>query len=165
MSTPGTSARRVFISVAALLLTAGWSANHFASVLVALREQLNLSPLLVNGAYGIYALGLVPSLLIGGALADRFGGRLVALAGSLIAVVGNSILMLFHGAPGLLTGRFIVGLGVGLVVSAGTAWAARLNGPAGSTLAGIVLTSGFALGPVISGLAEFAFSPLWLPLC
>lgn len=163
MSTPGTSPRRVFISVAALLLTAGWSANHFASVLVALREQLNLSPLLVNGAYGIYALGLVPSLLVGGALADRFGGRLVALAGSLIAVVGNSILMLFHGAPGLLTGRFIVGLGVGLVVSAGTAWAARLNGAAGSTLAGIVLTSGFALGPVISGLAEFAFSPLWLP--
>lgn len=163
MSTPGTRARLVFISVATLLLTAGWSANHFASVLVALREQLNLSPLLVNGAYGIYALGLVPSLLVGGALADRFGGRLVALAGSLIAVVGNSILMLFHGAPGLLTGRFIVGLGVGLVVSAGTAWAARLNGAAGSTLAGIVLTSGFALGPVISGLAEFAFSPLWLP--
>src|SRR5699024_12804247 len=55
------------------------------------------------------------------------------------------------------------GLGVGLVVSAGTAWAARLNGAAGSTLAGIVLTSGFALGPVISGLTEFAFSPLWLP--
>lgn len=163
MSTPGTSARRVFISVAALLLAAGWSANHFASVLVALREQLNLSPLLVNGAYGIYALGLVPSLLVGGALADRFGGRLVALAGSLIAVFGNTILMLFHGAPGLLTGRFVVGLGVGLVVSAGTAWAARLNGAAGSTLAGIVLTSGFALGPVISGLAEFAFSPLWLP--
>ncbi|PZO97083.1 MAG: MFS transporter, partial [Corynebacterium urealyticum] len=48
MSTPGTSPRRIFISVAALLLTAGWSANHFASVLVALREQLNLSPLLVN---------------------------------------------------------------------------------------------------------------------
>src|SRR5699024_6487012 len=163
MSTPGTSARRVFISVAALLLTAGWSANHFASVLVALREQLNLSPLLVNGAYGIYALGLVPSLLVGGALADRFGGRLVALAGSLIAAFGNTILMLFHGAPGLLTGRFVVGLGVGLVVSAGTAWAARLNGAAGSTLAGIVLTSGFALGPVISGLTEFAFSPLWLP--
>lgn len=70
MSTPGTSARRVFISVAALLLAAGWSANHFASVLVALREQLNLSPLLVNGALGIYAL------------ADGFGGRLVTPATS-----------------------------------------------------------------------------------
>src|SRR5699024_9087520 len=33
----------VFATVAALLLSAGWAANHFASVLVVLRDQQNYS--------------------------------------------------------------------------------------------------------------------------
>ena len=38
------------------------------------------------------------------------------------------------------------------MVSAGTAWAGRLRGAAGTTLAGIFLTSGFMLGPIASGI-------------
>lgn len=157
------SSRRVFASVVVFLVTAGWAANHFASVLVVLREQLHLSQLLVNGAYGIYALGLLPSLLAGGALADRFGGRPIVIVGSLAAALGNLVLMIFHGPAGLMVGRLIVGLGVGLVISPGTAWAARLRGASGATVSGIVLTSGFALGPVISGLAAYTFTPVWVP--
>ena len=41
---------------------------------------------------------------------------------------------------------------MGLVVSAGTAWAGRLRGASGTTLAGIFLTSGFMLGPIASGI-------------
>ncbi|WP_291314604.1 MFS transporter [Corynebacterium sp. UBA2622] len=155
--------RRVFASVILFLVTAGWSANHFASVLVVLRERLHLSPLLVNGAYGIYALGLLPSLLAGGAVADRVGARPVVMSGSLVAALGNLVLLVFHGPAGLLCGRFVVGLGVGLVVSAGTAWAARLGGAGGATLAGIVLTSGFALGPFFSGVVAETFAPVWVP--
>ncbi|SDS35841.1 Major Facilitator Superfamily protein [Corynebacterium timonense] len=144
-------------------MTAGWAANHFASVIVLLREELDLSALLVNGAYGIYALGLLPCLLLGGAAADRFGGRPVVMTGSTIALAGNLSLMLFHGPVGLLGGRLIVGLGVGLVVSPGTAWAARLRGASGATVAGIALTSGFAIGPVVSGAVATLDAPIWLP--
>ncbi len=151
---PRTPARTglVFATVAALLLSAGWAANHFASVLVVLRDQQNYSPVLVNGAFGIYALGLVPFLLLGGMIADRVGARPVVLVGGLVAALGNLSLLLWHGAAGLMIGRFIVGLGVGLAVSAGTAWAGRLRGASGVTMAGIVLTSGFATGPIASGL-------------
>ena len=151
---PRTPARTglVFATVAALLLSAGWAANHFASVLVVLRDQQNYSPVLVNGAFGIYALGLVPFLLLGGMIADRVGARPVVLVGGLVAALGNLSLLLWHGAVGLMIGRFIVGLGVGLAVSAGTAWAGRLRGASGVTMAGIVLTSGFATGPIVSGL-------------
>lgn len=142
----------VFATVAALLLSAGWAANHFASVLVVLRDQQNYSPVLVNGAFGIYALGLVPCLLFGGMVADRIGARPVVLVGGFVAALGNLSLLLWHGAAGLMIGRFIVGLGVGLAVSAGTAWAGRLRGASGVTMAGIVLTSGFATGPIASGL-------------
>ncbi|MFC3849987.1 MFS transporter [Corynebacterium hansenii] len=146
----------VFATVAALLLSSGWAANHFASVLVVLRDQQNYSPVLVNAAFGIYALGLVPCLLFGGALADRVGARPVVLVGGVVAALGNLALLLWHGAAGLMIGRFIVGLGVGLAMSAGTAWAGKLRGASGVTLAGIMLTSGFATGPIASGLLAFA---------
>lgn len=53
----------VFASIVAFLISAGWAANHFASVLVVLREDWEMSTLLVNSAYGIYALGLFPCLI------------------------------------------------------------------------------------------------------
>ena len=147
---------RVFLGVILLLLSAGWAANHFASMIMVLREQLGISSMLLNSAFGIYALGLLPGLLGGGVLADRLGARPVVLTGAVGAAAGNLSLLFFHDGVGLLVGRFIVGLGVGLAVSAGTAWAGRLRGAHGVTSAGIALTSGFALGPIASGLLAFA---------
>lgn len=144
-------ARATYALTLAFLITAGWSANHFASVLVLLRRDHDVSAVLANSAYGIYAVGLFPSLLIGGWVADRFGSRPAVVAGTVIAAAGNAYLMLGIPGHGLLLGRFIVGLGVGLVVSAGTAWAGRLRGASGATAAGIALTTGFMLGPVSSG--------------
>ena len=143
--------RATYALTLAFLITAGWSANHFASVLVLLRRDHDVSAVLANSAYGIYAVGLFPSLLIGGWVADRFGSRPAVIAGTVIAAAGNGYLMLGIPGHGLLLGRFIVGLGVGLVVSAGTAWAGRLRGASGATAAGIALTTGFMLGPVSSG--------------
>lgn len=145
--------RATYALTLAFLITAGWSANHFASVLVLLRRDHDVSAVLANSAYGIYAVGLFPSLLIGGWVADRFGSRPAVVAGTVIAAAGNVYLMLGIPGHGLLLGRFIVGLGVGLVVSAGTAWAGRLRGASGATAAGIALTTGFMLGPVSSGMA------------
>lgn len=143
--------RATYALTLAFLITAGWSANHFASVLVLLRRDHDVSAVLANSAYGIYAVGLFPSLLIGGWVADRFGSRPAVVAGTVIAAAGNAYLMLGIPGHGLLLGRFVVGLGVGLVVSAGTAWAGRLRGASGATAAGIALTTGFMLGPVSSG--------------
>lgn len=151
--------KAVFISVVAFLISAGWAANHFASVLVVLRENQDMSTLLVNSAYGIYALGLFPCLIAGGLIADRFGSRPAVMVGATVAMLGNIALMFWQEHPAVLLGaRFVVGLGVGLVVSAGTAWAGRLRGTEGTTLAGIFLTSGFMLGPIASGIIAHTVS-------
>ncbi len=161
-SSPGSKLAGVYTVLLAFLVTAGWNANHFASVLVLLQEHQNLSSVLVTGAYGIYALGLFPSLLIGGYVADRVGSKPAVVAGALIAAAGNALLMLLHTGAWLLIGRMVVGLGVGLVVSAGTAWAGRLRGANGTTAAGIALTLGFMLGPVGSGIvAHLAGGQTW----
>lgn len=150
--------------VLAFLLTAGWSANHFASVLVLLRQHQDFSTLLLNGAYGIYALGLYPTLILGGLVADRVGAKPAVITGTLIVAAGNAFLMLVHAGWALLAGRFVVGLGVGLVVSAGTAWAGWLRGASGTTAAGIALTMGFMLGPVASGIvAQLASGAIFVP--
>lgn len=141
---------RVFLGVTLLLFTAGWAANHFSSVLVLIRDQEGVSSVMVNAAFGIYALGMLPCLLIGGMLADRWGPRFVVLTGGVLSALGNLMLLFLHEGLLILLGRFIVGTGVGLVVSAGTAWAGRLRGGSGVTLAGIILTLGFAIGPIVA---------------
>lgn len=142
----GDPSRRGFISVLAVLLSTGWAANHFASLIPVLRVDEGLSHTVLDGVFGIYALGLLPGLLTGGALSDRVGRAVVVLPGALIASLGTLILLLWHDAPGLMVGRLVVGIGAGLAIGAGTAWAADLRGKSGTVMAGVVLTSGFALG-------------------
>lgn len=142
--------------VVVLLFVAGWATNHFAAIIPVLRDREGLSATVLAGAFGVYALGLLPGLLGGGALSDRVGRRPVVLTGSAVAAAGNLLMLCWHPAAGIYTGRLVVGVGVGLAMSAGTAWAADLGGRRGTTIAGTVLTAGFACGPLVSGLvAQF----------
>lgn len=151
-------------AVLAMLMTTGWAANHFAALLPVLRSSQNLSASLVAGLYGLYAVGLLPGLLLGGTASDRIGRRAVAVPGALLAAAGTLILLFWHHPTGLVVGRLVVGAGAGAAFSAGTAWAADLGGAVGVTRAGVFLTLGFAAGPVVSGvLAEFAPAPLVVP--
>lgn len=138
--------------VLVVLLVAGWATNHFAAIIPVLRETEHLSATVLAGAFGIYALGLLPGLLGGGALSDRIGRRSVVLTGSVVAAAGNTLMLAWHPAAGVYTGRLVVGVGVGLAISGGTAWAADLGGARGTTVAGATLTAGFACGPLVSGI-------------
>lgn len=165
-TTASTASRRSrgLPAVLAMLMTTGWAANHFAALLPVLRTAQNLSASLVAGLYGLYAVGLLPGLLLGGSASDRLGRRAVAVPGALLAAVGTLVLLFWHDPTGLVVGRLVVGAGAGATFSAGTAWAADLGGAAGVTRAGVFLTLGFATGPVVSGvLAEFAPAPLVVP--
>lgn len=162
--TGGHPATRGLPAVLAMLMTTGWAANHFAALLPVLRTSQNLSASLVAGLYGLYAVGLLPGLLLGGSASDRLGRRAVAVPGALLAAVGTLILLWWHDPAGLVVGRLVVGAGAGATFSAGTAWAADLGGATGVTRAGVFLTLGFAAGPVVSGLlAEFSPAPLVVP--
>jgi MFS family permease len=149
----------VFVGVLAVLLTVGWAANHFAALIPVISERQHLSATMLNAIFGIYALGLLPGLLIGGRASDALGRQSVAWAGSATAVAGTVAMLLSQHSAVLLAGRVIVGLGVGLAISACTAWASDLKGPAGAAVAGAVLTAGFAIGPFAAGLITWAVPP------
>jgi MFS family permease len=145
-----------FGAVLAVLLVIGWVANHFVALMPTLSERQHLSTAALDAIFGIYAVGLLPGLLIGGRASDAFGRQAVALTGSATAVIGT-VAMLLSQQPGvLLIGRLVVGVGVGLAMTSGTAWASDLRGPAGAATAGAVLITGFAIGPLAGGLIAVA---------
>jgi MFS family permease len=149
----------LFVSVLALLLATGWVANHFVALMPSISDHQHLSAATLDAIFGIYAVGLLPGLLIGGRVSDALGRQLVALAGSTIALVGTVAMLLSQQTDVLLVGRLIVGVGVGLAISSCTAWASDLKGPAGAATAGAVLTAGFAIGPFAAGAIVWAEQP------
>ncbi len=151
--------RRHLSIVLAVLFTVGWATNHFVAMMPVLHDRSGISNAALEAAFGIYAVGLLPGLLTGGGISDRVGRKPIVLPGATGAALGNLLMLVWHTEPGVLIGRFAVGLGVGLAVSAGTAWCADLGGQHGTVFAGGVLTSGFAIGPLVSGLiAQFTDS-------
>src|ERR1700679_3219789 len=153
------SANLEFGAVLAILLVTGWIANHFVALMPTISDRQHLSRSTLDAIFGIYAVGLLPGLLIGGRAPGPLRSKRGALAGSAAAVVGT-VAMLLSQQPGvLLAGRLIVGVGVGLAMTSGTAWASDLKGPAGAATAGAVLIAGFAIGPfaggLIAGAADF----------
>lgn len=146
----------LFVSVLALLLATGWVANHFVGLMPVISDRAHLSTTTLDGIFGIYALGLLPGLLVGGRASDTLGRRPVALTGSVAALTGTAVMLLSQHAGALLLGRLIVGIGVGLAISSCTAWASDLRGPAGAATAGAVLTAGFAVGPFVGGFIAWA---------
>ena len=154
--------------VALLLFAVGWGANHFASLLQVYRERLALDAAAPAILFAMYALGLVPGLLLAGPVSDRFGRRAVVLPSALVAFAASALL----GAAGasfalLLGGRLLYGIGAGGVMSAGAAWLIELsddNLSAGPRRATIALSAGFGLGPLLTGvLAQYAPAPTRLP--
>jgi MFS family permease len=157
------------LRVAMLLAAVAWGANHFVPLLLVYRARLALSSVELAVLFGVYALGLVPGLLLGGPLSDRRGRPSVVLPASVVALAGTCVLACgAYGFAVLLAGRFVVGLGAGATFSAGTAWvqdlAASAPGGTGARRATIALSSGFGGGPLVAGiLAQWVSWPMVLP--
>jgi MFS family permease len=148
---------RTWLRVGALMFAVAWGGNEFTPLLVMYREVSHLSALTVNALLGAYVLGIVPALLIGGPLSDRYGRRPLLLPAAPLGVVGSLVLALGPASvPALAAGRVLSGLALGLVMAVGTTWVAELCAAAGSPQAGarrasLSLTAGFLLGAGVAG--------------
>jgi MFS family permease len=136
-------------------------------LLLIYRDELDLSSNALTGAFGVYAAGLVPALLLAGPVSDRIGRRPVVLPFVVLSAV-TSLLFLGAGSsvPVLFGCRFLQGAVSGVVFSVGTAWLGELIGePARSARwTTAALGGGWAAGPLVSGLlAQFAPAPTVLP--
>src|SRR5437763_15067548 len=156
---------RAWLRAGVAVAAVGWGANQFAPLLLMYRAQLGLSATTVEATFGLYALGLIPGLLLGGPISDRHGRRRVMLPALIISVLGSLLLILGGWAPGwLFAGRLIAGVASGAAFSSGAAWIKELSGSAraanpGPRRATVAMTTGFAAGPLVAGLLA-----QWTPL-
>ncbi|MDO9456798.1 MFS transporter [Nocardioides sp.] len=152
--------------VALAMFAVGWGANQFTPVLIAYRDELGMSVQTRALLFGVYAVGLVPALLLGGAASDRWGRRAVVLPFVALSPVASVVLVVEHDSvAGLAVARLLAGACSGVVFSAATAWVAELSETgAGPRRAAIALSAGFGAGPLVTGLvAQWAPRPLETP--
>lgn len=166
----GTSARR-WQAVACATFAIAWGGNEFTPLLVMYRNGGGFSALTVDLLLFTYVLGIVPALLIGGPLSDRFGRRPLMLPAPVLAAVGSLILAAgANSAVALGVGRVFSGLALGLAMAVGGSWIKELSSPpwgdggAGARRAAMSLTAGFGLGAAVAGaLAQWGPAPAVLP--
>lgn len=146
---------------AVAVCTVGWGANQFTALLPFYRLHLGASLAVVQATFGLYAIGLVPGLLLGGPISDRHGRRVVVRAALPISFLASVVLMFgTHGAGWLFAGRLVAGLASGTAFSAGAAWLKELSSApydaaapgTGARRATVAMTTGFGAGPLAAGL-------------
>ncbi|MDO4255717.1 MAG: MFS transporter [Kocuria sp.] len=160
---------RTWRRVGAAMFTVAFGANLFAPMLEVYREQDGLSESFVTGMLGIYAAGLVPALLVFGPVSDHRGRRAV-MRPALAVVFAASLILAAASQTSewlLYLGRWIMGFGVGMAMSSGSAWVKQLSTDqpgAGPRRATVVLSAGFGAGPLAAGLlAQFLPAPQATP--
>ncbi|AFM19288.1 arabinose efflux permease family protein [Mycolicibacterium chubuense NBB4] len=158
---------RRWLAVAAATFAIAWGGNEFTPLLAMYRTDDGFSTLTVDLLLFAYVLGIVPALLIGGPLSDRFGRRPLMLPAPVLAAIGSITLALgADSAVALAVGRVFSGLALGLAMAVGGSWLKELSSPpwdsgnAGARRAAMSLTAGFGLGAGTAGvLAEWAPAP------
>src|SRR5450432_637609 len=135
------------------------------------RIRDGLSAFTVTVVYGIFAGGTIAALLAVRFVAPRVGRRGVMLGAVVTMMVGAGVLAAWKALPGLLVGRLITGVAVGLVAGIAITYLIELRvreNPDASVararnIGTAVNVGALGLGPLIAGcLAEWARAPLTL---
>lgn len=136
------------------------------------QQRDGFSSFMLTVIFAAYAVGVVISLFCVGHLSDWHGRRRIFVPSLVTCMISAAVFLAWRALPGLILGRFIGGLGVGMVTATATAWIAELHRgarpDASMRRAQVVSTAanlgGIGTGPLVAGiLAEWVRSPLTVP--
>ncbi len=136
------------------------------------RIRDDLTAFTITIVYAIFAAGTIAALISVRYVAARIGRRGVMLTAVTTMIFAATILVVWKALPGLLTGRLITGLAVGLVAGTATTYLIELRlraDPKASlirarNIATAVNVGALGVGPLIAGcLAEWVRWPLTVP--
>jgi predicted MFS family arabinose efflux permease len=136
------------------------------------RTRVNLSALTITVIYAIFAAGTIVTLLANRVVAARFGRRGVMLGAVATMMAAAGLLAVWKDLPGLVIGRLLTGVSVGLAAGTAIVYLIELRvraDPKASvvrarTIGTSVNVGALGIGPLIAGcLAEWAPWPLTLP--
>jgi MFS family permease len=128
------------------------------------REEFGFSGTTLTLIFAVYAIALIPSLLVFGQLSDRIGRRPVIAGGLALGAVGLLLLALAQSTAMLLVARAVQGVALGSAVGTVPAALVELE-PSGDHSRAAMATvlgqsGGSAAGPLLAGaLAQWAPAP------
>jgi len=168
----GRSHRSGFLTVAYAFLIVMAVATLPSPLYGLYRIRDHLSAFMITLVFAIFAAGTIAALLGDRFLAARLGRRRVMLGAVAMMMIAVGLLAAWEALPGLLIGRFLTGIAVGL--ASGTAITylieLRLRADPGASAARAqvigtcVTVGGLGIGPLIAGcLAQWAGEPLIVP--
>ncbi|WP_223066314.1 MFS transporter [Paenibacillus caui] len=144
------------IWVSAWIVTAVFILSNSATPLyVRWQQEMNFSNGTLTLVFAAYIIGLLATLLIAGQLSDRFGRRPVLFPGLIAAVMACLLFATASSVAVLLIARFLTGIAVGVIVSAGMASVVDTGGSehrhTASLAASVAMVLGAGLGPLLAG--------------
>ncbi|MTE15981.1 MFS transporter [Nocardia aurantiaca] len=157
---------KAWLGVATAIFAIAWGGNEFTPLLVMYKRD-GLPVTTVDLLLFEYVLGIVPALLIGGPLSDRYGRRPLMRSAPFIAATGSTLLAFGSASvPMLSAGRVLCGIALGLAMAVGSSWLKELSQPpftaatasgTGARRSAMSLTGGFGVGAGVAGvLAQWA---------
>lgn len=147
-----------WLPVAFAMTAVGWGANQFAPMVQVYRDTVQVSAVLSTALFGLYAAGLVPTLLVAGWWSAHRGKRGLVRVGVSLSTVSSALLAVSAEHPGaLLVGRILAGVAIGALMAPATAWVKELSAAdsspgVGARRATIALSSGFGGGALAAAL-------------
>jgi MFS family permease len=143
-----------------------------APLYVLYQARDHFGALMVTVIFAAYAIGVIASLFLAGHVSDWLGRRRIALIAVAVSMLSGVLFLAWPSVPGLITGRVISGVSVGMITATFTAYLSELHAAArpGQPPARAEITAaaanlgGLGIGPLLAGLlAQYALAPLRLP--
>jgi sugar phosphate permease len=136
--------------------------NTATPLYVRWQTEIGFSSTTLVTIFAAYMVGLVLTLLVAGQASDRIGRRPVLLPGLASAILACLTFASAHSVAMLLVARFLSGIAVGTVLTAGIASIVDIGGSKrrrqSSQIASIAMVLGAGLGPLLAGSLAHALS-------
>lgn len=129
------------------------------------RTKWQLSSGMMTFIYALYALIVIPTIIVVAQLSKQWGRKMVLFSGVIFSILGSMGFALSQGVSGLLGSRVFQGLSVGILNGIAVTYMTELHPNRdrlkSAFLAAIAGTLGNAIAPLISGfLGDYAPYPL-----
>jgi DHA1 family bicyclomycin/chloramphenicol resistance-like MFS transporter len=147
-----TAARTWLIWLTAIACLPPLGLNVLVPLDVALRDGLGLAQWQGQAAIALYVLGLAIGQPLAGIGADRWGRRPTLLGGLWVALFGSVLVSIAGNGTSLLTGRFLTGLGLSVVLVVPRATLRDLCQGAALQRSMAIVSVAFALMPAVAPL-------------
>ncbi|TFE22676.1 MFS transporter [Cohnella luojiensis] len=154
---------------AAWMVTAVFILSNSATPLyVQWQREFGFSNGTLTLVFAAYIAGLLATLLIAGQLSDRFGRKPVLFPGLTAAILACFLFATASSVAALLIARFLTGIAVGVIVSAGMASVVDVGGhhrkQQASLAASVAMVLGAGLGPLLAGVLAQTLSRPVVPI-